>query len=313
MKDQALDANIENRRMHDAILEIGEKIIFNEIDGDIDDWFKREVVEVHWDENSIRERERHWIKKYNTQDLVVGFNTKSGGEGGPKIHVPIRLLAEYIAEGLKVSEIRIELENHGMYVSKNTLYNRINERYGSFLEARKIFLKPVIKQLIMEGYKKQDISECFKTKIKSFIVSLIPKLFGVPTYTALRGRYLLKMVSTILETGVQDITYAKIHSFLPLFGRYEIISLIKGRWGGITNAKVQFGREVAIYLFRKEKSDEYILRLLGYSQANINSDSWSLFCRLFNGMTADEAREHFTSGYKDVEGHFIWYSDLDNY
>jgi len=200
-----------------------------------------------------------------------------------------------------------------MYVSKNTLYNRINERYGSFLEARKIFLKPVIKQLIMEGYKKQDISECFKTKTKSFIVSLIPKLFGVPTYTALRGRYLLKMVSTILETGVQDITYAKIHSFLPLFGRYEIISLIKGRWGGITNAKVQFGREVAIYLFRKEKSDEYILRLLGYSQANINSDSWSLFCRLFNGMTADEAREHFTSGYKDVEGHFIWYSDLDNY
>lgn len=37
------------------------------------------------------------------------------------------------------------------------------------------------------------------------------------------------------------------------------------------------------------------------------------FKRLFDGMTADKAREHFTRVYKNIEGHFIWYSDLDNY
>jgi len=56
-------------------------------------------------------------------------------------------------------------------------------------------------------------------------------------------------------------------------------------------------------LFRKGASDEFILELFGHSA----------FRRLFDGMTADEAYELFTSEYKNVENHFRWYSDLDNY
>ncbi len=314
-KDIALDDDTENQRIHNAIADIATKYGADEIDGDIDDWFKREVVEVHWDPNSMRQRERDWIKKDNTRDPSLGFNTKPGGEGGRKIHIPIRLLAECIAKGLKVSEIKIELEYHGIYVSINTIHNRMNERYGGFIEAREIFLKPVIKQLIMEGYRRQDINKCFKTKTKDFLRSLIPILFEVPSYTVLRKQYLLEMVSTILKTGIKDITYAKVHSFLPLFGQREIIRLIEGKWGGISSAKIQFGREIAIYLFRKEASDEYIIKVLGYAESTVSSKAKRelMFKRLFNGMTADEAREHFTSGYKDIEGHFIWYSDLDNY
>ena len=214
---------------------------------------------------------------------------------------------------MKISEIRNKLKDHGIYVSKNTLYDRIGERYGSFLDARKRFLKPVLKQLIIEGYRKQDIEECLETKTKSFLNSWMPKLFGGSSYTTVRQKYLLEMVSTILETGLQDLTHEKIHSFLPLFGEYEIKHLIRNEWEGLISARLQFGREIAICLFRKEKSDEYILKVLGYSEVTIPSQIDRAFKRLFNGMTADEAREHFTSGYKEVEGHFIWYSDLDNY
>jgi len=314
-KKQAFNPNKPNQRIHDGILEISEKIISGEIDGDIDDWFKMEVVEVHWNEHSMRQRERDWIKKDNTRDPAIGFNTKPGGEGGPKIHIPTRLLAEYIAMGLKVSEIKIKLKNHGIVVSWRTVNRRINELFGSFFEARKIFLKPVINQLIKEGYKKKDINECFKTKTKDFLSYLLPKLFG-ENYRALHKSYLLEKVSAILETGSQVLTYGKIQSLLPLFGKREINNLIEGKWGGILNAKIQFGREIAIYLFRKEASVEHILRALGYSEGTIRqcrSNIDRIFKKLFDGMTADEAREHFTSGYKNVEGHFIWYSDLDNY
>lgn len=263
----------------------------------------------------MRQRERDWIKEDNTQDLTIGFNTKPGGEGGPKIHIPVRLLAECIAEGLSPLDIKIELENHGIYLSITTLRRRIIERYGSFIEARRKFLKPVLKQLIKEGYRKKAITECFKAKNKKFhLETLIPKLFG-GAFSSLRKAYLLKFVSTLLETGIQDLTYSKIHSFLPLFGKYEIMNLIRGKWDGISNARVQFGREIAIHLFRKGASDEYILRALGYSENTIRIEESRdrTFKGLFDGMTADEAREHFTFVYISVEGHFIWYSDLDNY
>ncbi len=152
-----------------------------------------------------------------------------------------------------------------------------------------------------------------ETKTKSFLNSWMPKLFGGSSYTTVRQKYLLEMISTILETGLQDLTHGKIHSFLPPFGKYEIKHLIKNEWKSLNSAKLQFGREIAIYLFRKEKSDEYILKVLGYSEATISSQIDRTFKKLFNGMTANEAREYFTSGYKNIEGHFIWYSDLDNY
>ncbi|GAH50313.1 unnamed protein product, partial [marine sediment metagenome] len=125
--------------------------------------------------------------------------------------------------------------------------------------------------------------------------------------------YLLEMISVTLETGIQDLTYGKIHSFLPQFGKHEINRLIKDEWDGILSAKIQFGRQIAIHLFRRGASDEYILKVLGYSEITIKMSRDRAFKKLFDGMTADEAREHFTSEYKNVENHFKWYSGLDNY
>jgi len=302
-KSNSLGEDRRDLPLHNAILAIAERHDAGEINGDIDDWFKREVIEVHWDANSMRRREIYWIDKDNTQDPSLGFNTNSGGGGGSKVHIPVRLLADCIARGLKVKDIKIELEYHGIYVTLTTIHNKIKERYGSFLEARKVFLKPVIKQLIAEGYKQYEIYAGFKSGIKQFTaVYLIPQLFGVP-YSALRKEYLLKSVTTILRRDIQGLTYEKICSFLPQFGEYEIGNLIRNKWGSLLSAKKQFGREIAIYLFRKGASDEFILELFGHSA----------FRRLFDGMTADEAYELFTSEYKNVENHFRWYSDLDNY
>lgn len=310
-KSYASDPNLINQPIHDAILAIKNKYRVH----NIDNWFKREVIEIHWDENSLRQREDYWIQKDKTQDPAIGFNILGGGVGGSRISIPLRLLVEYIAKGLKPTDIKNELKNHGIYLSRKTVSRRINEYFGSFLEARVRFLKPVIWQLIKEGYIKQDIEAGFGVKGGNIIRRWIPKLFGVPTYTALRESYLLRALSTILETGVQDLTYGKLHSFLPQFGKFEIVHLIEGKWSGILNAKIHFAREIAIRLFRRGASDGYILKVLGYSEGTISREAKRerIFKRLFNGMTADEAREHFTSEYKNVENHFKWYSDLDNY
>jgi hypothetical protein len=311
-KNIALDDNLGNQPIHNAILAIKNKYGKN----DIDNWFKKEVIEVHWNEHSMRQRERYWIKKDNTQNPAIGFNILSGGEGSHKIHIPIRLLAECIAKGLSAMDIKYELENHGIYISRSTVYKRISERYGNLLKARRIFLKPIIKQLIMEGHKMYEIRAVLgKAESRPFLPKLIPRLFGGSSYTTLREQYLLEMISPILETGIQDLTYVKIHSFFPRFGKHEVQRLIENEWGDIFEAKTQFGREIAIYLFRRGASDEYILKVLGYSESTVsrNLRRERVFKELFDGMTADEAREHFTFVYISVEGHFIWYSDLDNY
>ena len=193
---------------------------------------------------------------------------------------------------------------------------RNNNHLGSVKRVKKIFLKPVINQLIKEGYKRHEIQSVLgQAESRPYLQKLIPKLFDGIFYTTLREQSILEMISTILETGISSLTYGKIQSFLPQFGAHEIKRLIKEEWGGIFEAKIQFGREIAIYLFRRGMSDEYILKVLGYSKTTISRDSErvKVFKKLFNGMTAAEAREHFTREYKNVENHIKWYTDLDNY
>lgn len=109
-------------------------------------------------------------------------------------------------------------------------------------------------------------------------------MFGVPDFSTLRSLYLYDLITEVLSTGVQDITIDKIHSTLPQFGRYEIVNLISSEWGtqvissdfsrfGIINAKRYFQRYIAIRLFRMGASDEYILKVLGYSEGTINHKS----------------------------------------
>ena len=47
-----------------------------------------------------------------------------------------KILCEYIAKGLKPTAIANELEKNGIFVSRRTVSRRIDEFFGSFLEAR---------------------------------------------------------------------------------------------------------------------------------------------------------------------------------
>ncbi len=61
------------------------------------------------------------------------------------------------------------------------------------------------------------------------------------------------------------------------------------------------------------KTDDYILNALGYSGSSLSNDAekTKIFRSLFGGLTAEEARDYFTSEYTDIE--FNWYFDFDNY
>lgn len=44
--------------------------------------FKKEILETCEDEETLNERERHWIKELRSQDPEVGYNILEGGQGG---------------------------------------------------------------------------------------------------------------------------------------------------------------------------------------------------------------------------------------
>ncbi|MBD3215065.1 MAG: hypothetical protein GF311_20830 [Candidatus Lokiarchaeota archaeon] len=119
----------------------------------------------------------------------------------------------------------------------------------------------------------------------------------------------------VLKTGIQDLNYVRYHELFPQFGRYEIENVIKQEWGPITKTIIHFQRELVIELLRRGKSDEYILKVLGYSDSTISRQSKidRTFGKLFNGMTANEVGEYFTQTYLDSEEHFIWYNDLEDF
>jgi group I intron endonuclease len=47
--------------------------------------FTKEILEECSDKTKLQEREKFWIKKYNSQDPKIGYNITPGGEGGDTI------------------------------------------------------------------------------------------------------------------------------------------------------------------------------------------------------------------------------------
>ncbi len=121
----------------------------------IKDAFGWEILEFCWTDSKLRTREDYWIDELDAKNsLIGGLNTISGGSGGPRVSIPRSILIHYIASGLWQEGIRqILVTCHTKIgITPDILRQRIIDYWGSMGEARKRFLKPILKVLLKHGY-----------------------------------------------------------------------------------------------------------------------------------------------------------------
>ncbi len=285
-KTHANNDFMENQKIHNAILKI-------QISGkNPDDFFIREVIEVHFDDMFMRKRERFWIAKEKTQYPKIGFNTNKGGEGRSKIRISMKVLIKYLALGYGASHIARIISDHQEYtISKNTIRRRINEYLGNYKKAKEMFLKPVLEGLIVDGFRSKDIISAFGKRGRNIVETKIPLYFNGMTFLEVRRNYLLNKLTKILPyVSIED----KVFSQLKNFGRVEIINLINKTWGGFHKAQRKLRQSIVIELLRTNLEGPAIFSTLGYSSSYSYNHHNDLMQKLF-GLNTELARCFFTS------------------
>jgi len=285
-KTHAKNDFMENQKIHNAILKI-------QISGkNPDDFFIREVIEVHFDDILMRKRERFWIAKEKTQDPKIGFNTNKGGEGRSKIRINMKVLIKYLALGYGSSHIARIISDHQEYtISRNTIRRRINEYWGNYKKAKEMFLKPVLEGLIIDGFRSKEIISVFGKRGRNIVETKIPLFFNGMTFLEVRRNYLLNKLAKILPyVSIED----KVFSQLKNFGRIEIINLINKTWGGFHKAQRKLRQSIVIELLRANWGGPAIFSTLGYSNSYSYHHHNELMQKLF-GLNTELARCFFTS------------------
>lgn len=294
-KTHANNDFMENQKIHNAILKI-------QISGKKpDDFFIREVIEVHFDDIFMRKRERFWIAKEKTQDPKIGFNTNKGGEGRSKIRISMRVLIKNLALGYGASHIARIISDHQEYtISKNTIRRRINEYWGNYKKAKEMFLKPVLEGLIADGFRSKDIISAFGTRGRNIVETKIPLYLNGMTFLEVRRNYLLNKLTKILPyVSIED----KVFSQLKNFGRVEIINLINKTWGGFHKAQIKLRQSIVIELLRDNMEGPAIFSTLGYSNSYSYNHHNDLMQKLF-GLNTELARCFFTSYFTNSPNKF---------
>ena len=254
-----------------------------------DDAFVVKPVEICFDYNTLRIREDYWINKHDTRNPLKGFNTYRGGGGGPKIHLPIGIIAGYIAKGLKVTKIaNLLFTEKNILVGRKTVSRRINEYWEGFNKARELFLKPVLEELIKTGFNSNDIIEAFGKKGRNIVERLIPSFFNVETFSEARSKFLVEIIEKLIIEGLGPVGMAKR---LKYFGEKEIASRIAEEWGNLKKAQKELWRPIIIQSFRDGISGPDILISLGYKESTAKRKHNQIFTRLFWGMNTEEVKE----------------------
>ncbi|MFW9864890.1 MAG: hypothetical protein ACFFEN_02230 [Candidatus Thorarchaeota archaeon] len=268
-----------------------EQAILDTIDSGLnpDDAFITRPVEICFDYNTLRERENYWINKHDTRNPRKGFNSYRGGGGGPKIHLPIGIIAGYIAKGFKATKIAgLFFTEQNILIGRKTVSRRIDEYWGGFDKARQLFLKPVLKELIKSGYNSHDISVAFGKKGRNIVERLIPSLFDVDSFGEARRVFLVEIIEKLIIEGLGPVGMAKR---LKNFGENEIAARISEEWGSLREAQKVLWRPIIIQSFKDGMSGPDILLSLGYKESTAKKKHNQIFERLFWGMSTEEVKE----------------------
>jgi len=128
--------------------------------------FEVSVLMVHYDETQMRQSEIDLIDA-NRDDPKL-LNKHPGGEGGNKIDIPIFSTAYHIALGEDLYTIHKLFVREGkVSCSFITFRSTLNNYFGSFLEARLKFLKPMLEFLVKNKFEKEEINSAYGRSLDS--------------------------------------------------------------------------------------------------------------------------------------------------
>lgn len=126
--------------------------------------FKKEILESCSNDDELNEKERYWIKFYNSTNRKIGYNLTEGGTGGDTFKYSRRKneRRKLLSDGLKNSEKVKDNIKSGWYSehAKNMWKNDSHkELIRNKLNGRKIYWKDKISKSITEWHKNNPITE----------------------------------------------------------------------------------------------------------------------------------------------------------
>jgi len=189
------------------------KLIINSIKKYGKNNFIKKIIEECEDKITLCEREKYWIKEFNSCDLKIGYNISKGGDGGDTFSNNHNLpkIKEKISNSMKK---RIFTESHKKNLSKNhmsTKYKKgktYEEIYG---EERAKEYKNKLK-LSRQKYKSEK--ERLGKKYEKNILNLKIRMTGINNHMKKNKFYwfinpLTNQTTRIMENGVIPEGYVK--------------------------------------------------------------------------------------------------------
>ena len=252
------------------------------------------------------------IHKYDTTSEL---NVLGGGQGGlPYIPLPFYDIVGLIAIGCsqkKIWKLLNKLYGNDFInssIAENTLRRRIIEEFLDWVNAQKLFLKPVIEALVYEGFSYQKIYNTFSSphskegwlykwwkkeekldfkfwlrlkvldvnKIRTILNNLEDKYCGIP-----KSQWVEWVKKEVPNYKIAEI------SGLPF---NTIVSVYKHNFGGRNGILFKYRRNVTIKMRKKGMSLKNIYTIIfkkPYDASNYKRD----FKTWFNGMTPEEIEE----------------------
>jgi len=280
------------------------------------DYFDVIVLEFHKNLETAIKREIQLITEHNY--INIGLNECGGGQGGlPYIFLPLYDIAGMIALGCtqkKIFKILNKLYSNDFMnfkIGENTLRRRIIEECGNWVNAQRLFLKPVVEALVYISFSDNKIYDTLssphskegwlyrwwkkgdKLDIEFWIDSreldiskesvklLSPevKFCGIP-------------ISKWEEWAIKEIPNNKIAEISGLSFN-TIVSVYKHNFGGRNKILLNYRREKTITMRKTGMSLKNIYTSIfkkPYYPSNFRRDfkSW------FNGMTPEQIEEKWS-------------------
>ncbi len=161
-------------------LKIGGKWNWKKIHAILDRRFMRKVKIICFNDKSLRNEEKNFIRENNLID--DGLNILKGGEGGPAIDLPMLSIAKYIAMGKTITDIHdLITKEHDIQYTLQTVRARIIDYWESFTRAQIMFLRPILEILIRIRFELYEINEAYGR----FMLERIKLFFGGKSYCKL--------------------------------------------------------------------------------------------------------------------------------
>lgn len=116
--------------------------------------FTLEIIDFADTYDELKEKEKYWIKQYNSTDRTIGYNLTEGGDGtfGKKLSEEtkdkIRQKHQVVSYLKKLKQRCLNLEKENVQINKENIYlnykSNVNKKYISIVNKENLLLNMIL-------------------------------------------------------------------------------------------------------------------------------------------------------------------------